>query len=207
MEFWLSFNNFQEKLQLPVNPGEYRLSTSKKNKIVEILDLGDINLIGGEGLAEIQITSIFPREYLPYCSYMNIPAPYMAIELIEKWKQSGKPIRLIITDTTINMAVSIETFEYGETGGNRDVTYTLTLKEYRFVKVTQVNNIEESSPRQITQESPVFYVVKTGDTLYIISKRLTGTGDNWRQIYDANKAIIGADPKIIIPGQKLVIPA
>lgn len=138
MEFWLSYNNFEEKIQLPVNPSKFRIRTGNKNTVVDIEGLGELNLIGGELLAELELASFFPAKYAPYCAYRGLPNPYDAVELIEKWRKTKQPIRLIITDTPVNMACAIESFEWGERGGTRDVNYTLLLKEYRFIEVKQV---------------------------------------------------------------------
>jgi len=55
--------------------------------------------------------------------------------MIEAWKVRRVPIRLIITDTPINMACSIETFEYGPQDGSGDIYYTLELSEFKFVNL------------------------------------------------------------------------
>lgn len=210
MEFWLSFNNFTEKLQLPVNPGEFRIRTGNKNTVVDIQALGEINLIGGERLVEVELSSFFPAAWAPYCSYQDISKPYDAVALIEKWRKSGRPIRLIITDTLINYPMAIEEFEYGERGGTRDVNYSLTLREYRFVQVKQVGQTSQAaapSARPDEKPKPNVYIVKSGDTLWMIAKNIVGDGSKWKQIYDVNKNIIGPDAGIIKPGQQLVIPA
>ncbi len=51
--------------------------------------------------------------------------------MIEEWKSRRVPIRLIITDTPINMACTIRNIEYGEQDGSRDVYYTLALEEFK----------------------------------------------------------------------------
>jgi nucleoid-associated protein YgaU len=48
------------------------------------------------------------------------------------------------------------------------------------------------------------YTVKSGDNLSGIAEKYPGV--SWRQIYEANKALIGSDPDTIQPGQVLVIP-
>ena len=57
-----------------------------------------------------------------------------------------------------------------------------------------------------TQEQ--HYTVQPGDTLSGIAEKFYGdSGEkNWKRIYEANKAVIGADPQIIMPGQHLTIP-
>jgi nucleoid-associated protein YgaU len=50
------------------------------------------------------------------------------------------------------------------------------------------------------------YVVKSGDSLSKIAKELYGDAKRWPEIYEANKALVGANPNLIHPGQTLVIP-
>ena len=60
------------------------------------------------------------------------------------------------------------------------------------------------------------YVVQRGDSLWRIAARRLGTADAaptsgavaayWPCIYRANRQLIGADPNLILPGQRLVIP-
>ena len=51
------------------------------------------------------------------------------------------------------------------------------------------------------------YTVKDGDCLYAIARRLMGSGTKWGALYEANKAIIGSDPRLIYTGTVLTIPA
>ncbi|MGW0825639.1 LysM peptidoglycan-binding domain-containing protein [Streptomyces sp. NPDC002845] len=46
------------------------------------------------------------------------------------------------------------------------------------------------------------YTVRSGDTLSGIAAR---HGTTWQRIYAANKAVIGGDPDMIVPGQRLKI--
>ncbi len=212
MDFWLSYNNFSESLQLPVNPGEFSVKAGNKNTVVDIQDLGELNLIGRSKLAEVQIASFFPATWAPYCAYQNIPKPYDAVALIEKWRQTWKPIRLIIAGTPINQAMAIEDFEYGEKGGTRDINYTLSLKEYRFITVQQVGQqaTGTSAQRPDNRATPASYTIKEGDSLFLIAKKVYGDGGQTNQdkIYNANKAILGNDPGLVIlwAGDQMEIP-
>ena len=46
------------------------------------------------------------------------------------------------------------------------------------------------------------YLVRPGDTLSGIAAR---HGTSWQRLYAANKAVIGGDPDVIVPGQRLEI--
>ncbi|MBT8200483.1 MAG: LysM peptidoglycan-binding domain-containing protein, partial [Acidimicrobiia bacterium] len=56
------------------------------------------------------------------------------------------------------------------------------------------------------------YRVVPGDSLWAIACRDLGSGSDeqidrrWRQIYAENREIIGSNPDLIFPGQKLSIP-
>jgi nucleoid-associated protein YgaU len=50
------------------------------------------------------------------------------------------------------------------------------------------------------------YIVRSGDTLARISGRVLGDPARWRVIYEANRAVIGADPNALDVGMRLRIP-
>ncbi|MGH7571365.1 MAG: LysM peptidoglycan-binding domain-containing protein [Gemmatimonadota bacterium] len=50
------------------------------------------------------------------------------------------------------------------------------------------------------------YTVEAGDSLWKISEKFYGDGNQWRRIYEANKGEI-KDPDVIHPGQTFTIPA
>lgn len=210
MEFWLTYNNREEEIQLPVPPPTFTITKGNLNKTVNTAHkTGEVNLLSkGEGqLAEITIESFFPAQDYYFCQYHDFPKPYECIEMIERWRKTGQPMRLIITDTDVNLAAGIESFEYGERDGTGDVYFTLELKEYRFMKVfTPIKKEQEQKvERPVTKPTPKTYTVQKGDSLWAIAKKLTGNGNNWRTLYNKNKAVIGSNPNRIYPGQKLVI--
>lgn len=63
---------------------------------------------------------------------------------------------------------------------------------------TPANNTPTPAPPQNSS-----YIVKKGDNLTKIAKQF---GTTWQKIYELNKAIIGGNPNLIRPGQRLTIP-
>lgn len=59
---------------------------------------------------------------------------------------------------------------------------------------------------QAERAEPRTYTVVKGDSLSKIAKSFYGKADKWRVIYEANKAVVGANPDLIKPGQVLTIP-
>ncbi|NEU73393.1 LysM peptidoglycan-binding domain-containing protein [Hassallia byssoidea VB512170] len=50
------------------------------------------------------------------------------------------------------------------------------------------------------------YTVQSGDTLFLIAQKVYGDGNRWREIYEANRNVIGGNPEQIQVGMVLVIP-
>ncbi|HEX2927556.1 MAG TPA: LysM peptidoglycan-binding domain-containing protein [Ruminiclostridium sp.] len=201
MEFWLSFNNRQEVLQLPVPPEEYQITTGRTVNVLDVNSLGEIALIGKNKLSEIEIKSFFPLRQYSFCQYKGFPLPYECVKRISKWKDSGRPIRLVITGTNINLPCVIETFEYGEKDGSGDVYFTINLKEYRFIQ-NPGSSPASNTKRAAEKQTPRKYTVKSGDTLWAIAKRFYGDGSKYPLLAQKNKI---KDPNRIYTGQVLVV--
>ena len=209
MDYYLSFNNNEERLRLPVIPSSFEITIPHQNTSVDITNLGEINLIGKTGLATLTIESFFPVQAYSFCLYHEFPKPYECIRLLQKWKDSGKPIRVIVTETPINYAMAIESISYSERDGTGDVYFTLDLKEYKFIKTsntttTTLNGTILKTPQTKRETKAVAkeYIVKQGDTLWQIAKKLTGDGENYKAIASKNNI---KNPDEISVGQKLVI--
>ena len=209
MDYYLSFNNNEERIRLPVLPSSFEVTVPHQNTTVNITNLGEINLIGKTGLINMNIEGFFPNQEYPFCLYTSFSKPYEYIKQLLKWKNSGKPIRVIVTNTPINYAMAIESLTYSEVDGTGDVYFSLELKEYKFISTTKQttttsNGTTLTTPtttRQVKSPSDS-YVVKKGDTLWLIAKKVTGDGSNYKAIAAKNNI---TDPNKIYVGQKLVI--
>ncbi len=134
IDVFLSINNRKEIIRLPVVPEEFTLQHPQKNETYETISQGDIKLIGMEGLKSISIQSFFPVRNYPFLRARR----YMGWEYVERlqaWMSERLPIRLVITNTPINMACTIEDFTYGVSNGSGDIYYTLSLEEFKFIQL------------------------------------------------------------------------
>ncbi len=215
IEFWLTFNNGEEKLRLPVNPPTISIESDHGFEDVQVSQLGEYTVIGDRMLKGFTFSSLFPRHYHPsYCEYGGFPLPKEFIQTLERWRETKRPMRLIVAGTWINIAVTMRNLNYdverAASGG--DIYYDVYFKEYRFVKVGKVEQspnkakVSASSSRDNSKKQATTYTVKKGDSLWKIAQNEMNGGTNWRKLYEANKAVIGKNPDAIKPGQKLRIP-
>lgn len=202
MEFWLQMEN-DDKIQLPVKPSEYNISVAHRNTVVNVLRVGDVNLMGKTGLREISLSSFFPAKDYNFSNNSDRKEPLAYVEMIEKWRKSTRPVRVIITGV-LNMEATIESFSYGEKDATRDTYYTMALKEYKNLKGGTSKGSTRST-KASTSSSGKSYTVKSGDSLWKIAKQMYGDGSQYMKIYNANKDKI-KNPNVINVGMVLVIP-
>lgn len=208
----LSFNNHEEAFNLPINPAEFEFAEAQSNQKITLLNIGEINLLGNRGLISGPLSSFFPSSDSPFARYAD-REPMEYIKLLQKWKNSGQPIRVIISDCDFNLAMSIDSLKHRHREGDKDVYYTLELSEYRFLNVPTVKvqtAVKKQSngltARPNTQPTPKTHSVVYGDTLWGLAKKYYGNGAQYPKIHNANKSVIGSNPNIIKVGWKLVIP-
>lgn len=206
MEFWIQQDN-SGKIQLPVKPSEFTVTVTHRNTVVNVIQLGDINLMGKTGLREITLASFFPAKDYNFSNNSSRKEPLTYVEKLETWRKSGSPIRVIITGV-LNMEATIESFSYGEQDATGDVYYTLYLKEYKKIKTKKATvtiATVKPSTRAPEASSGKTYTVKSGDCLWKIAKQFYGNGAQYTKIYNANTDKI-KNPNLIYPGQVLTIP-
>ena len=222
MIFQLSYNNFAEKLVFPVNPPRYKVFGGGTDfNDFSVVKGGEATVIGDNKLREISFSSLFPMHYTSLCERVDIPHPHDALNTIQRWRRTKRPVRLIITDLGVNMAVTIRKFEYEERGGEPgDIYFDIAFKEYPFIVIRQVEQqgddivtVEQVPARPDLSENPSIYTVQLGDSLWSIAERFYGDGGRWMELYQANRDTIdfaNAGHKVtmemIYPDQRLVIP-
>lgn len=138
MDIFLSINNREQVIQLPVIPSDFLIRSPQDNERYKTITQGDIKLIGLKGLKNIVISSFFPNKDYPFLKDRTYKG-WEYVRIIEAWKERRVPIRMIITgDSKLNWAASIENFEYGPRDGTGDVYYDLELEYFPFINLERV---------------------------------------------------------------------
>lgn len=212
MIYKLSFENLNESIILPVNPPEPVISSGGTAFTdSQVIKGGERTVIGNDMLRCVAFSSFFPRDYDPtFCAVTDIPDPWEAVARINRWRTSGKPVKLLISGTDINMYATIRKFDYREKGGEPgDVYYDIQFKEFKFIKIREVvkaaPRVQQQSDRPETAATSNTYTVVKGDCLWKIAKRFYGSGAQYPKIFNANSPPI-KNPNLIYPGQVFTIP-
>lgn len=131
MDIYLSVNNREEVICLPVLPAEFTISKPQNNDTFETATQGDLKLMGSTGLKSITWSSFFPIRDYPFLRDRSNTA-FGYLYTIDTWIAKKLPIRLIITETPINMACCVDDFSY-TIKKDGDMYYTITLSEVKLL--------------------------------------------------------------------------
>jgi LysM repeat protein len=210
MEIWLS-NGLSDKIKIPVNPEEVGSSYSRNFEDMTMASGDEKSVILGKNLKTYSLSSFFPKNRPHFVTAKTFKAPMTFVKKIEKWMDDKKVLQYTVTTTNINMKVTIRSFDWVEKGGAvGDIEFTLDLKEHipiTYSKIKATNPSKKPSKRPPSSKPKLkTYTVKRGDCLWNISKKYYGNATKWRTIYNKNKGVIGKNPNLIYPGQKLVLP-
>mgnify|MGYP002536671333 CR=1 FL=1 len=102
-------------------------------------------------------------------------------------------LTLIVTETWINVDVTISSFQPRPVGAYGNVEYSITFVQKKPLKIYSTNELKiaafvrKTKPRASSSSSGGNYTVVSGDTLWGIASKKLGSGTKWTKIYDTNK--------------------
>ena len=187
----------------PITPQRMNIKFKNRNRVVTLVNEGEFNILKESGLQEISFDACIPAIKYPFAQYLGgifLPVAYY-INLIKNLKSSKKPFNFVVVrEGTVGllgyshcMKVSLEDFQVKEDAGDgRDITISLTLKEYKsrnnvIVSTVENNIISATKVRDISSKVIAkTYTVKAGDTLYNIAKKELGNGSRYLHLKTLN---------------------
>lgn len=191
-QYVLSCNG--EILTIPITPSKYDVKASQNNKIVDIIEFGEAQLFGNPKLKRLSFSGFFPHPKHEYRFITgDVLEPSKCVEVITKWKESKSPVRVIITDSSVNLMMAIKEFNYREKDGTRDVYYDLSFIEYKDLNTPLANN--DKPLNDITGLKERANDINAPDTVTIAdrihdvadaSKKVYGDYTHWRNIIRSN---------------------
>jgi len=145
MDIFLSVNNRAEIIQLPIVPSEFKINSPVNNETFTTINQGDIKLMGERGLKDLTIETFFPNKKYSFAR-SNQYTRWQYVEMIESWIERKLRVRLVVTGSPVNMVTVIDNFEYGPQDGSGDIYYSLSLSEFKDIKLQKKAIVPESKP-------------------------------------------------------------
>lgn len=194
---------------LDVNPREISVTQQNKDKTIDLLNVGEVNVKGNRGLVKTSLSTFLPESG----SHFNRSgaAPEEIVQAVRKAKNGKRSVRIVISGTDINAKFSVSSMEEKYVEGQGDIYINWSFTEDRELNMTAVASYtgrytdtglaarpeERSTPKSVT--------IKKDDNLWNIACREYGDGSRWKDIAAAND-IAEDEVRRLQVGREIVMP-
>lgn len=193
-------------ITLPIPPESFNTNVTGKNETVDIVNLGEINIIKDIALRDFSFKILLPKDNtLTIIKDSEFKEPVFYLNKFREYKLNKKPVRFFITRLLPsgreifkgNLLVSFEDYTVTENAGEEgDFWVEINLKEYREIKNVITKNtgkrddkgnvIVNQEIQRTVKERADSYIVKEGDTLWKIAKLELNDGNRYTEIAELN---------------------
>ena len=104
-EIW--FKTKDKAVRLPVVPSEFERVIDANCETNNVVGLGDIATFGGNGLAQLSLSSFFPNHEYSFNAYSNVPKPYDLAHIFKEWKNKAVGELISVVGTVVAFLVLI----------------------------------------------------------------------------------------------------
>ncbi|WP_050698662.1 LysM peptidoglycan-binding domain-containing protein [Anaeromassilibacillus senegalensis] len=194
------------EMNMPVTPPSFEITTDRNMETVNIHAMGDVALLGTDTYKTIKLDFLIPAQKYQFVTVNEIVEPYAYISTFERFKNEGTVLRLIITDTTVNIPVRVQSITYKEQDGSNDLYMSLELCEYKELAAVKIEAAAAASSARAVEAPPATpqtYKIASGDTLGAICRRFYGSAGLAAKLATFNGI---KNPNLIRAGSVLRLP-
>ncbi|HBF5741898.1 TPA: LysM peptidoglycan-binding domain-containing protein [Clostridioides difficile] len=206
----MAYDFYLDGVQLPIAPGKLEIKVTNKNKTVDLINDGEVNILKTPGLSEISFEAEFTHNKLPFYrgAFKDVQFFLSKLELL---KTDCKPFQFIVSRElgnkvlfNTNRKVSLEEYTIVEDAENgSDFKVAIKLKQYRDYSTKKLVpappksdtgrpnvKIEPKRVDSVNAPSGKTYTVKSGDSLWSICQKQLGNGSLYKKVYELNKSMM-----------------
>ena len=217
------------KFTFPALPEKIQAKYGAKYQSFDIISQGAVKVPKGTDVAEFSWDGVFfgkSKRKEPIVKKNSWKEPNECVKVLNDFMKNETVLNLIVTETWINVDVTISSFQPRPAGAYGNVEYTINFVQKKPLQIYTTNELQiakfvkKTKPRNDSGDTSgggSTYTVVSGDTLWGIATKKLGSGSKWTSIYDANASTIEAEAKKhgkassdhghwIWPGEVLTIP-
>ena len=212
-----------------VMPEQIQVKSSARYQSFDTISKGTIKVPKGTDVEEVSWDGEFfgkPKRKESLVQTGHWMEPEDCIHILKRYMKKGTILNLIVSETWINMDVTISSLTASAYGAYGNIRYSITFSKVKPLKIYTTKESEVGKKKKVKSRASgkkkdtakgCVYTVKSGDTLWGIATSKLGSGLDWKKIYSKNKAAIESAAKKhgrknsdnghwIYPGTRLVMP-
>lgn len=193
------------QFELAVNPREISVTQDSKDKAIDLLNVGEVNVPGNRGLIKVTLATFLPDGDSPFYTGH---APETIVQAVKKAKNGKNALRIIISGTDVNTMFTVSSMNETYKEGQADIYISWSFVESRDLNTGQVASwVKRYTDTGLCRRNtgnviPKVVTVMQDDSLWSLARRYYDDGSRWEDIADIN----GLTEDQISAGMRLVMP-
>lgn len=209
-----------EKIALAWVPEKISVKEAAQFQSYNIIERGEVKVPKGNRLSVFSWDAVFPGEGRTEAAFVKSrhwQRPNEIIQRLQRWKDAGNKLNLLITQTPVNADVFLQSFEYSFEGGLGDAKYSITFIAAEDLLIKTVEEVDAEKAKQAESDIPKLesraalpkatsVTSAVGQTLWSIAEQKLGDGARWFEIYAANTDKLVDMDALLKAGIKIKLP-
>lgn len=214
-EIFLTNAATKEIVQLCMLPEKINVKTAASFRSFNVIERGEVKIPKGEQLQAVSWSGIFPSARMWYYPFVKLSCwekPNEVLKALNRWRECGDKIRLLVTTTPLNLDVYIKTLDWKHQGAHGHIYYEvgfLASKPLQVLTVAEADKRRDDSKERLQYEIKRRADAKTKSAIYFgwvntayeAVKILTGKGGDWESVLEGSGI---KDPTQIKPEDAII---
>lgn len=196
------------KFTFPALPEKVQGKYGAKYQSFDIISQGTVKVPKGTDVAEFTWEGVFfgeSKRYEPIVRTNHWQKPNECVKILNDFMLNETVLNLIVTETWINVDVTISSFQPRPVGAYGNIEYSITFVQKKPLEIFTTNElkiaafVKKTKPRNDSggggSSGGGNYTVVSGDTLSGIAQRKCGGASKWTALYNANQSVIESTAK------------
>lgn len=176
----------------PALPEKIQGKYGAKYQSFDIISQGTVKIPKGTDVSEFSWDGVFfgkSKKSEPIVRKNSWKEPAECVNILTGFMKNETVLTLIVTDTFINVDVTIASFQPRLAGAYGNIGYSVSfvqMKPLRLYTADELGSVKKTRARNGGGDAGGSYTVTSGDTLWSIAADRLGSGSKWPLLYTAN---------------------